>query len=41
MPGHDEAPPNSSGWPEQNAQLVLAAIGQNLRGAANKIILNL
>jgi len=36
---HDEAPPDSSGLPKQNSQLVLAAIGQNLRGAANKITL--
>jgi len=31
---HDDAPPDSSGWIKQNAQLAMPAIGQNLRGTA-------
>ena len=37
---HDKAPPDSSGGPEQNARLALAAIGQNLRGTVNRITRN-
>jgi len=28
---HDEAPPDSPGWPQQEVQLAMAATGQNLR----------
>ena len=37
---HDEVPPDSSGWPKQDAQLAMAVIEQNLRGTANRITLN-
>jgi len=37
---HDDAPPDSSGWPKQNTQLAMMAIRQNPRGAANRITLN-